>query len=184
LQDYSRLTGSRSARCPASDPSTCFSAQCAKLPLPFQPSRVRAGPCTRGSFSTSRPSCKTVPPAVKLTFPLIPPPLQHVLAAGSMPVSLCTCLVCRPCCQAVRSALPYLAAAAAPRVHRAGPVTVAWWRFAAILAQVCSEPPQYVPYCNEAGEIRLRRSPNFQFCTLPHITATISIGILQNFREE
>jgi hypothetical protein len=36
----------------------------------------------------------------------------------------------------------------------------------------------------EAGEIRLRRSPNFQFCTLPHITATISIGILQNFREE
>jgi hypothetical protein len=160
LQDYSRLTGSRSARCPASDPPTCFSAQCAKLPLPFQPSRVRAGPCTRGSFSTSRPPCKTVPPAVKLTFPLIPPPLQLVLAAGSMPVSLCTCLVCRPCCQAVRSALPYLAAAAAPGFialdqlpWRGGNSLPSWRKSAPSLRNTCPIATRRGKFVSDARQI-------------------------------
>jgi hypothetical protein len=94
-----------SAPC-TSDPPMCFSAQGAKLPLHFQPSRAWPAPRTRRSFSTCRPpcaaGCETNVPFDPSTSPACSRRRRHAS---------------QPACQIGNACL------AGPVLHLAGPVT-------------------------------------------------------------
>lgn len=102
----------------------CFSAQGAKLPLPFQPSRVWPAPCTRRSFSTSRPPCQPVAAGCETNVPFDPstsPACSRRRRHAAQPVhpTLSADPACQPACQIGNACL------AGPVLHLAGPVTVA-----------------------------------------------------------